>query len=211
VGIAPKWCPFLDNMTEELEENKYRTVYSDYRFVPRDELEALGLEHLIGTNLLRPYMHGFYMDMRLYRRVRAIVDPDAYNKFLASKTQEKIEANRSHRIAIQKNSLLEYNTKQDINKEEEFIENERIKINKNYAKYLINSKGLEKDTALNPLLDPRFSAMFKNQEYVIDFENDPYLRYHPEIQYVLNTNTWKAEKLKKKQLNDASDDENDER
>ena len=47
VGIAPRWCPFLDNMTEELE-SKYKSTYVDYKFVSRDELEALGLEHLLG-------------------------------------------------------------------------------------------------------------------------------------------------------------------
>ena len=27
IGPAPKWCPFLDNMTEELEENKHRVIF----------------------------------------------------------------------------------------------------------------------------------------------------------------------------------------
>jgi hypothetical protein len=44
-------------------------VYDDYKFVTRQELEALGLSQYIGTNLLRAYMHGFFVDIRLYRKV----------------------------------------------------------------------------------------------------------------------------------------------
>lgn len=40
LGPAPKWCPFLDNMTEELEENPHSTVYDDYKFVTRKELNT---------------------------------------------------------------------------------------------------------------------------------------------------------------------------
>ncbi len=67
LGPAPKWCSFLDNLTEELEESAApATIYEDYKFVTREELESLNLTDLIATNLLRPYMHGFFMDMRLY-------------------------------------------------------------------------------------------------------------------------------------------------
>lgn len=31
---------------------------------------VLGLSHLLGTNLLKAYMHGFFMDMTLYHKVR---------------------------------------------------------------------------------------------------------------------------------------------
>ena len=30
----------------------------------------VGLSHLIGTNLLRAYMHGFFIDIKLYHKVR---------------------------------------------------------------------------------------------------------------------------------------------
>ncbi|KAJ7342224.1 hypothetical protein JRQ81_009686, partial [Phrynocephalus forsythii] len=42
LGPAPKWCSFLDNLTEELEENPETTVYDDYKFVTRKDLENLG-------------------------------------------------------------------------------------------------------------------------------------------------------------------------
>ena len=47
----------------------YILVYDDYKFVTRTELENLGLTHLIGSTLLRAYMHGYFMDIRLYQKV----------------------------------------------------------------------------------------------------------------------------------------------
>lgn len=69
IGPAPKWCSFLDNLTEELEESNEMAIYDDYKFITHKEIEELGLAHLVGTNLLRAYMHGYFMDIRLYRKV----------------------------------------------------------------------------------------------------------------------------------------------
>jgi len=44
-------------------------VYDDYKFLTRSELDGLGLSHLIGTDFVRAYMHGFFLDVRLYRKV----------------------------------------------------------------------------------------------------------------------------------------------
>lgn len=40
--MAPKWCSFLDNLTEELEEDPEPTVYDDFKFVTNKDLEELG-------------------------------------------------------------------------------------------------------------------------------------------------------------------------
>ena len=72
LGPAPRWCSFLDNLTEELEENPESTVYDDYKFVTKKDLENLGLTHLIGSPFLRAYMHGFFMDIRLYHKVNTV-------------------------------------------------------------------------------------------------------------------------------------------
>ena len=34
-------------------------IYDDYQFVTQKELEELGMDNLIGTNLLKGYMHGY--------------------------------------------------------------------------------------------------------------------------------------------------------
>lgn len=58
MGPAPRWCSFLDNLTEEIESETVQNIYDDYKFVTKQELQSLGLDHLEGTNLLRSYMHG---------------------------------------------------------------------------------------------------------------------------------------------------------
>ena len=35
LGAAPRWCSFLDGLTEELEEEAAGSVYDDYKFVTR--------------------------------------------------------------------------------------------------------------------------------------------------------------------------------
>lgn len=48
MGPAPRWCGFLDALTEELEENTKEIIYDDYKFITKKELDELGLDHLIG-------------------------------------------------------------------------------------------------------------------------------------------------------------------
>lgn len=42
MGVAPQWCSFLDNLTEELEEDPEPTIYQDYKFVTPKDLDELG-------------------------------------------------------------------------------------------------------------------------------------------------------------------------
>lgn len=59
LGPAPRWCSFLDSLTEELEEGETATVYDDYKFVTVEELHELGMAHLIGK-------HGLYLRNYFY-------------------------------------------------------------------------------------------------------------------------------------------------
>ena len=38
LGNAPKWCAFLENLTEEMEESKETSAYEDYKFLTMNEL-----------------------------------------------------------------------------------------------------------------------------------------------------------------------------
>jgi ribosome biogenesis protein ENP2 len=100
LGPAPRWCSFLESLTEELEEAADPAVYDDYRFVTRPGLEELGLAHLVGTPAARAYMHGFFVDNRLYAKARAIADPLAYEAYRARKVEERLEAERASRISL---------------------------------------------------------------------------------------------------------------
>lgn len=39
LGPAPKWCSFLDNLTEEMEDQTIRNTYEDFKFLDKTELE----------------------------------------------------------------------------------------------------------------------------------------------------------------------------
>jgi ribosome biogenesis protein ENP2 len=100
LGPAPRWCSFLDGLTEELEEKEAATVYDDYKFVTKEEVDSLGIGNLVGTPLLRGYMHGFFMDVQLYSRLKAVSEPFAYETYRKAKLKERIDEKRKSRIAI---------------------------------------------------------------------------------------------------------------
>jgi hypothetical protein len=103
------------------------TLYDDYRFVTRPELERLGLTSAIGTSVLRAYMHGatlvtisttcgvdlrlprlmardmcclagFFIDNRLYGKAAALAAPFDYNAYRTQKVKEKLDAERGSHI-----------------------------------------------------------------------------------------------------------------
>jgi ribosome biogenesis protein ENP2 len=43
LGPAPRWASFLENITEEMEDQTTRSVYEDYKFLSRNELKAFVL------------------------------------------------------------------------------------------------------------------------------------------------------------------------
>lgn len=77
MGPAPKWCTFLEQLTEELEESKQTTLYEDYKFLTPIELEKLNASHLVGTPALKAYMHGYFMELKQYQRLLYAVNPFA--------------------------------------------------------------------------------------------------------------------------------------
>lgn len=40
LGPAPRWASFLENITEEMEDQTTRSVYEDYKFLSRSELKT---------------------------------------------------------------------------------------------------------------------------------------------------------------------------
>ncbi|KAI0565404.1 Nucleolar protein 10/Enp2 [Gracilaria domingensis] len=65
----------------------------------QDEVECAELGHLIGTELLKPYMHGYFVHQKLYRRAIEVSEPFAYEKYRKEKAREKVEAERQNRIS----------------------------------------------------------------------------------------------------------------
>ncbi|KAI8576596.1 hypothetical protein K450DRAFT_256364 [Umbelopsis ramanniana AG] len=161
LGPAPKWASFLDNLTEEMEENPSHNIYDDYKFVSRKELNALGLEHLIGTDTLKAYMHGFFVDLRLYEKAKLIANPFAYDDYRERIVRDKIEKERSSRIRAT---------------------NKLPAVNKELAKKLLDEgkkKKAKKEGQVNPMDDDRFKDMFADADFQVDQESNEYKLLHP--------------------------------
>eukprot|EP00606_Chrysophyceae_sp_TOSAG23-5_P001568 GSChrysophyteH2.ASY1.ANO1.549.1 assembled CDS len=167
LGPAPRWCSFLEGLTEELEEDANNTVYEDYKFVTKAEVVELGATALIGTPMLKGYMHGYFMEMKLYSKLRAVSKPFEYEEHRKKKIRDKIEEKRSSRIIAKK----------------------RIpKVNKELAEKMARTKGNSskkaedmdnKDSGDLALVDDRFSALFKREEFQQDRESWDYQLRNP--------------------------------
>ncbi|XP_053315482.1 nucleolar protein 10 [Spea bombifrons] len=192
LGPAPKWCSFLDNLTEELEENPESTVYDDYKFVTRKELDDLGLSHLVGSPLLRAYMHGFFMDIRLYHKVKTMVNPFAYEEYKREKIRQKIEETRAQRVQIKKLPMVNKELALKLYEEEE---EEQIRQKKKQKKMP------------NILTDDRFKVMFENPDFQVDDQSEEYRLLNPLVSKI---NEKRKKKLKAMETLQANQEEEEE-
>jgi len=46
-------------------------------------------------------MHGFFMDIRLYRKAKSVSEPFAFEEYKRKKVREKIEEDRINRVKVQ--------------------------------------------------------------------------------------------------------------
>jgi ribosome biogenesis protein ENP2 len=207
IGVAPKWCSYLENITEELEERDLKrdgsgvgaddfmldgqeTVFENYKFVTRDELEKLGVSNLIGTPMLRGYMNGFFMDLKLYTRVRAVANPFEYEEYQKKKLKERLDAKQSSRIAPRKDPKKNVKAKVAVNPElADRLANKAVSDSTKSGKV---AKGL--------LSDSRFGSLFTNPDFEIDQDD---------TEFKLRNPSGLSAKNKRNNLDSDSDDDND--
>ena len=173
LGIAPRWTSYLDSLTEDLEEALNYAMYDDYAFVTREELEDWGVSDLIGTNLLKAYMHGFFMDSRLHDKVKAVGTGGNYEDFLQNKVNDEMKKKTDDRITIRRRLPK-------VNRElaSLLLKSKNVKNNLNEASLNSDEKKLD-DTFVNPLLDNRFASMFTDKSFEIDTNSTDYMRVNP--------------------------------
>ena len=106
LGPAPRFASFLDNLINdvEAEENEGTPLYDNMNFVTRDELEKYGGGHLIGSSVLKPYMHGFFIPRDLYKMITSTQSNDGvnYEEYMKRQKIAKREAVESNRITVQR-------------------------------------------------------------------------------------------------------------
>ncbi|PHJ22549.1 embryo sac development arrest eda7 [Cystoisospora suis] len=173
LGIAPRWCAFLDTMTEELQassglvssdstgDTAAGAQYGDYRFVTRQQLEQMGVQDLIGTGYVKRYMHGYFMDSKLYRKLQETLTPFAFEEYRREKIRQKASESEKMRIEIR---------------------HKQPKANSALARRLEETalagasagtkKGRKQQEAARQLLkDERFERLFSNPDFEIEGDN----------------------------------------
>ncbi|KAJ1932453.1 Small ribosomal subunit biogenesis, partial [Linderina pennispora] len=210
LGPAPRWAHFLENLTEEMEETPQKTVYDDYKFVVRKELDALGLSHLVGTPVLKPYMHGFFVDLRLYERAKAIANPFAYEEYRLRRVQEKLAEARSSRIRAttklpkvnralaQRLLQLQKAEKSKRQEEDAEDEDEDEEVSRGGSKQRKRAKA-KAASASAVLEDSRFTDMFANPDFEVDEDEEEFKQLHSRL----------PKKARKSQAAAVADDSSD--
>jgi ribosome biogenesis protein ENP2 len=198
LGPAPKWCAFLDNLVEEMAEDsndpqafgstrKAGEVYDNYKFLTMPQLKQLNMDHLIGkTGLLRPYMHGFFVNQKLYEEAVLINNPTIWEEQRAKGIKEKINKERESRIRGKKKVQVKVNRKLADKIVEREEKNQRRKAQRILAKggdedmvdvpapavVAPDDEGADnvQETRQRPdlLKDDRFAKLFQEEEFEID-------------------------------------------
>ncbi|TPX10248.1 uncharacterized protein E0L32_001445 [Thyridium curvatum] len=163
LGSAPRWCSFLDNMVEEMAEEVRTETYDNYKFLTIPELKSLSLAHLIGkTNLLRPYMHGYFVASKLYEQARLIANPYVWEEERMKRVKEKVEKERASRIRG----------------------NKKVKVNQKLVDKLLKKQERREtvDTEAGLLGDQRFGALFEDEEFMVDENSHEFRALNPSTQ-----------------------------
>lgn len=210
LGPAPSWARFLENITEEMDDQTERNIYEDYKFIGRGELKTcvaqifrflhltygchrLGLDHLVGTPTLKPYMHGYFLSLKLYDSARLIANPFAYEEHRERLVKEKLDKLADSRIRAKKDVGWKVKVNkalaEKVQREEEKARKREEKKKARRAVAATADEGVamevdegkdttsgEQQTILN---DPRFSALFSNPEFAVDENSREYALMNP--------------------------------
>ncbi|SCU98234.1 LADA_0H11518g1_1 [Lachancea dasiensis] len=187
LGPAPQWCSFLDSITEELEEKPSDSVYSNYRFITREDVKKLGLAHLVGSKVLRSYMHGFFINNELYDKVSLIANPNSYRDEREREIRRRIEKERESRIRTSG-----------------AVTKPKVKINKELVDRLSQKRGGK--MADDVVVDERFKEMFEDEDFQVDEHDYDYKQLNP-VKSAKETEEGAAKRIRALTAAEESDEE----
>lgn len=187
LGPAPRWCSFLDSITEELEEKPSDSVYSNYRFITRDDVKKLNLGHLIGSKVLRAYMHGFFINTELYDKVSLIANPNSYKDEREREIRRRIEKERESRI-----------------RSSGAVIKPTVKVNKSLVEKLSQKRGDK--VAEKVLTDDRFAEMFEDADFQVNEDDYDYKQLNP-VKSAKETEEGAAKRIRALTAAEESDEE----
>ncbi|KAK8869522.1 hypothetical protein IAR55_000088 [Kwoniella newhampshirensis] len=195
IGPAPKWASFLDSVTEELADDftggAGKSAYADFKFVDKAELDTLGLTHLVGTSALKPYMHGYFLSLKLYTTARLIANPQSYAEYRDRIVSDRLKAKSESRIRARKdqpkvNKALAERVrraeereaalaKKKKDRKAELGDDEDAVMDEDEEEE--ETEGGEKVPGL--LADPRFQELWENPDFEVDEESREFAMLNP--------------------------------
>ena len=172
-------------------------TYDNYKFLTKPELKQLNLDHFIGgghatntTNggkkttsggsLVRPYMHGYFVDQRLYDQARIITDPFEWERERKRIVAAKIEKQRESRIRSTRSTAATAKVKINKRLAERLVALEgklaRASGEKEKEKEKEEGEGEEKGKVLK---DTRFTRLFQNPDFEVDESSMEFRQLNP--------------------------------
>ena len=139
----------------------------------------------MGSAALKPYMHGYFISLKLYDTARVIANPFAYAEYREKMVREKMEKMAETRIRTKKDVQVKVNKAlaEKILKEAERDKKKADKKKKQKEADKDMDVDHEEDHGQLPkktlLSDPRFKAVFEDPEYVIDVNSREYALLNP--------------------------------
>jgi ribosome biogenesis protein ENP2 len=126
-------------------------------------------------------MHGYFMDIRLFRKAKQLAEPFNYEEYKKNKIKESIDKERINRVKVRK----------------------LPRVNAELARKVIEDTklGKAKKTNTNIMDDDRFTALFADPNYQIDKESEEFRLLNPVVQKM------NEKKTKFVQVSDGEDDD----
>lgn len=148
------------------------------------KLSRLGLDHLLGTPALKPYMHGYFITLKLYDAARVIANPFVYAEHREKTIKQKMEKLADSRIRARKDNLPKVNRAlaeriMKGNEKEDKRKRKRTELEDATVPDVANPIISKKDKAAEMLADPRFKAVFENPDFEVDENSREFALLHP--------------------------------
>lgn len=164
LGPAPKWCSFVENMTEEMEEKQTETIFNDYKFLSQEEVEKLNSNHLIGTKFLQSYMNGFIMKSKLYNKLKEQNQTFDYQVYKEEQIQKRLDKE------VAKDKIFNKQLKARVNS----------KLIERNEKYGMRDNLTSKVTQA-VLKDTRFGGLTEDPDFERDEDNEDFKLRNPSL------------------------------
>jgi ribosome biogenesis protein ENP2 len=148
----------------------------------------LGLDNLVGTPALKPYMHGYFVSLKLYETARLIANPFAYAEHRERTIKEKMDKMAETRIRAKKDPGVKVNkilAEKILRDEERAKKREERKKKKKATGDEVEDEEMAVDEPETEqpqeslLSDPRFSKVFEDPSFTIDVTSREYALLNP--------------------------------